>query len=652
MAELNGGPHRSPPPSPSMSDEENQAEGTSWKWLRLRRSRMMEVGDKVQRMLQAEPGHVNVVMVCGRLRAGKSYLMNSLMKDSTCFSVSPQAQSHTLGAEISPRLLPLESLEGEAGGPKVAFVDLEGQGVKGHAQDVKLATPFLLLAKVVILVDISPSGPAPQPLLEKLQMIMHAAEYINELKDRKKLFGSLHVVLRDCHHQEQECWDIIFKEENVNADEVESDEHRNEIELRNKLRKDIDLCFEEKPVVWCLPKLAQDTAPEDYRQAAQPFRLKVDEIRRAIVKNLRRPKELNRQPLTGRLIADLMEEMAKQLGTDKPALNPPSLMERVAEVEARRACDDVAREAEEELGALLLPMAPSTLAQELEGRSAKLAASLESRLSNIVAVPAVADAREKYQKRVDLLSDNLRQRNGFMCQQLERQVTENFRELLSKLLEAIPPERTEQRLQAQIEKVKGQLDRKIDGYRDLQSIPELGVQVRESIDRALREQSALLLEKARSRRMSETIQLHRRRRRLLVLAMCLIVAGIGSFPHWEEKFSSAGLMTLAWARRNVPWAVPPAPKAPQCGVPQESEDSRNCSQQAAVEARVVPVEEEAPAGHERAEPEDEEAEEEEEEEDSFLYSACQQVDPKTAAGAVSSLATLVIGFVAGRRCGR
>ena len=103
---------------------------------------------------------VNVVAVCGKLRSGKSFLLNSLLA-AEVFGVSPQASSYTQGVHISSKLLP--SFGGvNVQGNKLAFVDMEGQGDKGLSYDLKLSTPVLLISKVVLFnVVVSLIQPSP-----------------------------------------------------------------------------------------------------------------------------------------------------------------------------------------------------------------------------------------------------------------------------------------------------------------------------------------------------------------------------------------------------------------------------------------------------------------------------------------------------------
>jgi hypothetical protein len=265
-------------------------------------------------------------------------LLNALSR-SIWFGVSPQARSFTLGVDISPHFLPAAHFGAPEGSPKVLLIDLEGQGEKGIAQDVKLVTLPLFVSKIVIFNDVCPTGPSAEALLDALAVMMHAAQSVASRKDRKQLFGHLHIVLRDCPQDEELCRKIIFAQEDPNS--TETDEHAEAVRQRNKIRDEIGLAFENAPRVWCLPKLPSSIAPTDYQFALPAYTEKINEMRRFLGTQLASPKILNGHPLTGGTIAALVPEMAKALVSDHPSLNPPTLMDRIADMEAERAVDEV-----------------------------------------------------------------------------------------------------------------------------------------------------------------------------------------------------------------------------------------------------------------------------------------------------------------------
>jgi len=304
----------------------------SLRWLDLKGQKLV-IHSEASCALQAESELVNPIMICGRLRTGKSYLMNALL-DAVAFEVSPQARPLTRGVDICANLIPGSHFGWSTGMPKMVFLDVEGQGDKGLRHDVKLATPLLLISKVVILHEICPIGPSKEGLLEMLQIMMKAASQVGERSERNNLFGCLHIVLRDCCQDEEACHSIIFDTED--AAEAETDDQADAINKRNEIREAIRLSFEQRPTVWCLPKMLTHVAPEDYRSADPAYVVKIWEMREFMRGQLGQPKTLAGRPLTGRTIVSAMPSIAQALASNSPALNPPSILEAVRLEEARR----------------------------------------------------------------------------------------------------------------------------------------------------------------------------------------------------------------------------------------------------------------------------------------------------------------------------
>jgi hypothetical protein len=253
---------------------ENEAPSTEV-WLELKRGEgqgkktptTLVIHPEAAAILQAVPETLNLVSIFGNLRTGKSYLMNAL-SGVQAFGVSSQPKSFTKGVHLSSQILELEDFAGapvkniRADTPRLAFTDSEGQKDRPLSYDVKLATPLLLTSKVIILNIVCPTGPSKVEILDLLQIMMMAAQQVSGRKDRKKLFGNLHVVLRDCEQDEDECHEIIF--ENEDEEDAETDEDEVAIKQRNEIRRVVKVAFESEPRLWCLPKISQKTAPADY----------------------------------------------------------------------------------------------------------------------------------------------------------------------------------------------------------------------------------------------------------------------------------------------------------------------------------------------------------------------------------------------------
>lgn len=85
---------------------------------------------------------VNVLLIFGKARQGKSFLMNALTGVDDMFPVSPQVLPCTAGADLSPIFMDMPDFETGRGAPsrptsgsahpKIAFVDMEGLGDKNR----------------------------------------------------------------------------------------------------------------------------------------------------------------------------------------------------------------------------------------------------------------------------------------------------------------------------------------------------------------------------------------------------------------------------------------------------------------------------------------------------------------------------------------
>lgn len=112
--------------------------------------------------------HLNLIAIWGPARTGKSFFMNTLAQYTGCgvFSVRGGVDPCTVGAYIATTSKSFETFSKgnrdagtelkttstSASRPEVGFVDVEGQGDKHLSYDMLLATPLLLLSKVIIII--------------------------------------------------------------------------------------------------------------------------------------------------------------------------------------------------------------------------------------------------------------------------------------------------------------------------------------------------------------------------------------------------------------------------------------------------------------------------------------------------------------------
>ena len=330
----------------------------SLKWYDISADGMV-VRDDGNGILMEQPGPVNLITVCGKLRTGKSYLMNAIA-DSQVFGVSSRAGIFTHGVLISSKLAaPKQFGIADTDAPMIGFVDMEGQAEKGIEYDTMLATPALLLSKIVLLNVIAPNGPSRQEILETLKVMMDAAKKATPPTEGSddmlnihehmstEIFGCLHVILRDCANSEAECHSLIFEDEPTEGlGQLEGKAARE----RNLVRAEVRVAFAEPPRTWCLPRLIladKAAPPENYRENPDEYVNKIDEMRGSIGSQLATPVLLDGSVLTGERIAHLIPPLTEALSSGE-GISPPSLVEAACDAQAEPLIREALTKFEEE----------------------------------------------------------------------------------------------------------------------------------------------------------------------------------------------------------------------------------------------------------------------------------------------------------------
>jgi hypothetical protein len=316
----------------------------SVKLLEIVTDRNAEPRDKIRlaeegrAMLNGEDEYLNTVMIFGALGLGKSHLMNELAGEHV-FKVSAGIDSCTQGIDISRRLL---SHPFAADAPKLAFVDFEGKGDgKGESYFLKLAVPMVLTSKIVIM-NVRSGGRPSKDDLTQLQILIKAAEKTSKkgTNKRNKIFGHLHLVMRDCRENaDREAWrSKLLDPEDPDDDDLGDDEERL-CRDRNETRANL-LKYFHSVDVWCLPHAVEKP---------QSFARSFSEMRDVINEQTQSPMEFNSKPLTGRMIAAVVQDLAETLNSPgckaNNFINPPEMMDRIYSQLAQTAERDAASEA-------------------------------------------------------------------------------------------------------------------------------------------------------------------------------------------------------------------------------------------------------------------------------------------------------------------
>ncbi|CAM9969406.1 unnamed protein product [Ectocarpus sp. 12 AP-2014] len=275
--------------------------------------------------------------------------MNALtgVAGNDIFAVAGGSHPCTVGAFISTTTHSLSDFGGESGSPtavsssqlsgtnlgadvqpEIGFVDVEGQGDGHLTYEVKLATPLLLLSKVVFFNWLG--QPNKTTMLDRLGMMREAAATIDR-SQRRDAFGHLIVLLRDVAEKyEKDAYSLIFDEE---KDDCETDEAEEQMNLRNGIRRDLTKSFQSVRV--CSLPLPHAEINGD-RQIAQgevspAFAAKVNNLRQLLATDLlARPHSFGNEAIVGgELLSSLLTGVCKAVNGGLSNFFPLSLMQSI-----------------------------------------------------------------------------------------------------------------------------------------------------------------------------------------------------------------------------------------------------------------------------------------------------------------------------------
>ena len=313
---------------------------TALKWYELEPTTAgalrMVAHDRANHIIEKLEVPTNVIAIFGKVRTGKSYLMNALARLTGLFVVSANARSCTQGVDLSSRTVPCSHLGAETGGDiQLAFVDLEGQGDKGATYDMRLVAPMLLISKAIIINVTCAAGPPKDEILDNLASVMRATRLLHATtRSQHGAYGNLHVILRDCDNNEGEIHAMLF-----GLEEGAPNDHA--LSNRNDIRREISTVFESAPRVWCLPRLQVPVGglPQDYAKLegnnAANYKAKIRELRDVVGEQVASPKLLDGRPLTGPAIVRTLREAVDADEVAKKELH--ELKEAVQRDEAEEA---------------------------------------------------------------------------------------------------------------------------------------------------------------------------------------------------------------------------------------------------------------------------------------------------------------------------
>mmetsp|Transcript_14601 Transcript_14601/g.19103 ORF Transcript_14601/g.19103 Transcript_14601/m.19103 type:complete len:972 (+) Transcript_14601:153-3068(+) len=298
----------------------------------------LQINEECSRIVKQESSQgqapVNIIMVFGHARQGKSFLMNCLSHKDLLFPVSERNYACTKGVQLAREFQSLQDFTGRRSNrnqvpPVIGFVDCEGQGDQGMQYDINLVTPLLLLSKIVIFNWLG--RPNKAQMLDTLALLAHSAGQLAE-DQSEQAFGDLYIVLRDCPSSEG-VEDIIISPEDPSEgrsrNQIKSINERNEVrsQLQRSFRS-INFC--------CMPRPHPDIENQNdlcLDNLNADFLNKLQELRSSIGQRVETPHKFGGQPVTGGLINSLLLRIKNVLQEEDPLISPSSIMHTVVKSE-------------------------------------------------------------------------------------------------------------------------------------------------------------------------------------------------------------------------------------------------------------------------------------------------------------------------------
>eukprot|EP00935_MAST-01C_sp_MAST-1C-sp1_P001689 g1689.t1 len=328
---------------------------------------VLSCGPEVEQALKSWDEHspiesrVNLVCIFGKMRQGKSFLMNLLhrpeaelkmlaslrqqsgepgvaaaapsvianLPPSARFDVAHQLNSLTRGVDLSSEVLDLTKWSSRAdtevqSAPKilVGLMDAEGQGEEGDEYDVQLITPALMVSKAVLLNW--QGAPRPGEILDHLSVVSRCGERIDLTNGKDggdndggttKVFRHLHVVFRDWSFlpedgktSEQQAFERVFA--------MTAGDSAREKQM-NVMREQLFACFETIDC-HCLPRPSANCERViPHEELAPKFVAGVIRLHQALSAQLRTPTYFAEGALTPRLVAGCLRTIVETSNNDE-----------------------------------------------------------------------------------------------------------------------------------------------------------------------------------------------------------------------------------------------------------------------------------------------------------------------------------------------
>ncbi|CAN0238010.1 unnamed protein product, partial [Ectocarpus sp. 4 AP-2014] len=301
-------------------------------------------------LAQVQPDQpLNIVTIVGAARKGKSFLMNALTRQDGMFRASAGTPPCTAGADLSQTLMSLSDFKNGRGStihestlnPTIAFVDMEGQGDKSTEHDVRLATPFLLVSKVVLYNWMS--LPNKNTMLEELEVMVQAADKVTTDNNQgQRHFGHLIILVRDVGGAEraEEVKRLVLDNEEAGPGRTRLAQRRAQDE-RNIIRDGLREGFA-SITVHAMPRPHPQCGDRvvDMSDVEREFIASVDELRDTIVKHLSTHHEFAGKTIAGgKHTHEIVDGLCVAVNSAQD-VSPPSVLEAIYTRQAGKAGAD------------------------------------------------------------------------------------------------------------------------------------------------------------------------------------------------------------------------------------------------------------------------------------------------------------------------
>lgn len=377
---------------------------------------------------------LNLISIFGAARQGKSFLMNMLAGEDRLFKISSSQDPCTQGVDLSRKVISWGSFHrhdeiamkkherrsidhaSSEPAPKIAFVDVEGQGDRDLTYDANLVCPVVLTSRCVIF---NWKDSLQRDRLLNLLAVMQRAAFnvaTEEEEDgdgsegggrggkattsapQPKIFGHLHIVFRDWAYDgtKDTVYKTLFTQERSLAPDAVA---------RNQIRSVLENAFESISI-WLLPPPVERTTDLNKELRANDlsdtFKQQVTALRHALAEQVKTPHHFCGKVLTGPKIASLVPALVQTLNDGNQVL-PRSAYANLIAAEVTRVQASYLKKLQKALAAVkqqatITPLATGELQAQVMREVHQLQRDFDHWLHSLGDAATATEAAEAFQE--------------------------------------------------------------------------------------------------------------------------------------------------------------------------------------------------------------------------------------------------------------